>query len=115
MLTLARLGVGRFNLADFDSFEIQNFNRQSGATMATIGRPKIEVMTEMAKAINRAAEHCLRRTAGIGCRRGLHGTALPRQRNVDHRTRWRVPRELSVKRISGLIAFIEKLGLPAVA
>jgi molybdopterin/thiamine biosynthesis adenylyltransferase len=52
LLTLARLGVGGFNLADFDTFEIQNFNRQSGATTATIGRPKIDVMTEMAKAIN---------------------------------------------------------------
>ena len=52
LLTLARLGVGGFNLADFDTFEIQNFNRQSGATTATIGRSKIDVMTEMAKAIN---------------------------------------------------------------
>lgn len=52
LLTLARLGVGGFNLADFDTFELQNFNRQSGATTATIGRPKIEVMTEMARAIN---------------------------------------------------------------
>ena len=52
LLTLARLGVGRFNLADFDTFEIENFNRQAGATIATIGRSKIDVMTEMAKAIN---------------------------------------------------------------
>jgi len=52
LMTLARLGVGEFNLADFDTFEIQNFNRQAGATTATIGRPKIDVMTEMAKAIN---------------------------------------------------------------
>ena len=52
LLTLVRLGVGRFNLADFDTFEIQNFNRQSGANIATIGRPKIEVMKEMALAIN---------------------------------------------------------------
>ena len=52
LLTLVRLGIGRFNLADFDSFEIQNFNRQVGATVRTIGRPKIEVMEEMAAAIN---------------------------------------------------------------
>jgi molybdopterin/thiamine biosynthesis adenylyltransferase len=52
LLTLVRLGIGRFNLADFDTFEIQNFNRQAGATMATIGRPKIDVMKEMALAIN---------------------------------------------------------------
>lgn len=52
LLTLVRLGVGRFNLADFDTFEIQNFNRQSGANIATIGRPKLEVMKELALAIN---------------------------------------------------------------
>jgi molybdopterin/thiamine biosynthesis adenylyltransferase len=52
LLTLVRLGVGRFNLADFDTFEIQNFNRQAGANTATLGRSKIEVMTEMALAIN---------------------------------------------------------------
>ncbi len=52
LLTLARLGIGRFNLADFDTFEIQNFNRQVGATTATIGRSKVEVMKEMALAIN---------------------------------------------------------------
>ena len=52
LLTLVRLGIGRFNLADFDTFEIQNFNRQAGATTATIGRSKIEVMKEIALEIN---------------------------------------------------------------
>lgn len=52
VLALARLGVGGFNLADFDRFELANLNRQAGATMDTIGRPKIEVMAEMARAIN---------------------------------------------------------------
>jgi molybdopterin/thiamine biosynthesis adenylyltransferase len=52
LLTLVRLGIGRFNLADFDTFEIQNFNRQAGATTATVGRPKIEVMKEIALGIN---------------------------------------------------------------
>ena len=27
LLTLARLGIGRFHLADFDTFGIENFNR----------------------------------------------------------------------------------------
>jgi molybdopterin/thiamine biosynthesis adenylyltransferase len=31
VLTLARLGVGAFNLADFDTFDVVNFNRQAGA------------------------------------------------------------------------------------
>lgn len=52
LLTLARLGVGRFRIADFDAFDIANFNRQVGATIHSIGRPKIEVLAEDARAIN---------------------------------------------------------------
>jgi molybdopterin/thiamine biosynthesis adenylyltransferase len=52
LLTLTRLGIGRFHLADFDRFELHNFNRQVGATVHSIGRAKVEVMAEMASAIN---------------------------------------------------------------
>src|SRR5215467_3749695 len=52
LLTLTRLGIGRFNLADFDSFEVHNFNRQVGANLSSVGRPKVDVMAEMASAIN---------------------------------------------------------------
>ncbi len=52
LLTLARLGIGSFHIADFDEFEIHNFNRQVGATMSSVGRPKAEVLAEMAKDIN---------------------------------------------------------------
>ncbi len=52
LLTLARLGIGAFHIADFDRFDLANFNRQVGATMATLGRPKVEVLEEMAHAIN---------------------------------------------------------------
>lgn len=52
LLTLARLGIGGFTIADHDRFELANFNRQVGATMATIDRPKAAVMAEMARAIN---------------------------------------------------------------
>jgi len=52
LLTLTRLGIGRFNLADFDVFELANFNRQAGATMPNLGRPKLEVMAELARNIN---------------------------------------------------------------
>ncbi len=41
LLTLARLGVGRFHIADFDTFEIHNFNRQVGATVSHLGRSKV--------------------------------------------------------------------------
>jgi molybdopterin/thiamine biosynthesis adenylyltransferase len=56
LLALARMGVGRFHLADFDTFELGNFNRQFGATVETIGRSKIEVMAEMVRGINPHAE-----------------------------------------------------------
>jgi molybdopterin/thiamine biosynthesis adenylyltransferase len=52
LLTLARLGVGAFSVADFDTFALANFNRQVGATVATLGRPKTEVMVAMALDIN---------------------------------------------------------------
>lgn len=51
-ITLARIGIGAFHLADFDVFEAANFNRQSGATLASLGRPKTEVLREMILAIN---------------------------------------------------------------
>lgn len=51
-LTLARLGVGRFHLADFDTFDLANFNRQAGATVSTLGQSKLEVIAAMARDIN---------------------------------------------------------------
>jgi molybdopterin/thiamine biosynthesis adenylyltransferase len=52
LLTLARLGVGKFHIADFDLFDIHNFNRQAGASMSTVGVPKIDVALRMARDIN---------------------------------------------------------------
>ena len=52
LLTLARLGIGAFHIADFDVFDIVNFNRQAGASVSTLGRPKVEVMAAMARDIN---------------------------------------------------------------
>ncbi|MFN2201816.1 MAG: ThiF family adenylyltransferase [Caldilineaceae bacterium] len=52
LLALTRLGVGAFNIADLDAFEVANFNRQFGAMMSQIGRPKVDVMAEMALDIN---------------------------------------------------------------
>ena len=54
--TLVRLGVGRFHLADLDTFEVVNFNRQFGATLETVGRPKVEVMAEWVRSVNPEAE-----------------------------------------------------------
>lgn len=52
LLALARMGVGNFHLADFDTFEVSNINRQFGAFVDTIGRSKIEVMRDMVLGIN---------------------------------------------------------------
>lgn len=40
---LARVGVGKFILVDNDEVSLTNLNRQIIATMATLGKPKVEV------------------------------------------------------------------------
>jgi molybdopterin/thiamine biosynthesis adenylyltransferase len=52
LLTLARLGIGAFHIADFDTFDIVNFNRQVGATVSMLGRKKVEALAELARDIN---------------------------------------------------------------
>lgn len=56
LTTLARLGVGKFNISDLDHFEVANFNRQAGAVMSTVGRPKVDVLADMARDINPECE-----------------------------------------------------------
>ena len=53
---LSRMGIGKFNLADPDTFELANFNRQSGATVPNLGRLKTDVARETVLAINPEAE-----------------------------------------------------------
>ena len=78
LVTLARLGVGAFHLADLDRYEVANFNRQYGATVATLERPKVDVMTEIVKQINPdASVTCF--PMGLtreNCRQFVHGTNL---------------------------------------
>jgi len=52
LITLARLGIGRFTIADPDQFEVANFNRQFGATTRGLGCRKADVMAEEARAVN---------------------------------------------------------------
>jgi len=52
LLTLTRLGIGKFNIADFDTFELANFNRQVGASVPTINQEKSLTMENLAQAIN---------------------------------------------------------------
>lgn len=49
---LLRLGFTKFHIADPDTFEIQNFNRQHGSNMTSIGKSKTEIATELALQIN---------------------------------------------------------------
>lgn len=52
LLTLARLGIGAFNIADMDEFNLVNFNRQVGASISSVGHPKVDVVASMARDIN---------------------------------------------------------------
>jgi molybdopterin/thiamine biosynthesis adenylyltransferase len=56
VLTLARLGLGAFHIADFDHFEVHNFNRQAGAFVSTLGQAKAEVTARMARDVNPTAD-----------------------------------------------------------
>ena len=49
---LARSGVGTLDLVDNDVVVLSNLNRQIIATMDTVGRDKVEVMTERVRSIN---------------------------------------------------------------
>jgi len=52
LVTLARLGIGKFHIADLDVFEVENVNRQYGAKVSTLGRPKTDVLAEVARDVN---------------------------------------------------------------
>jgi molybdopterin/thiamine biosynthesis adenylyltransferase len=52
--SLARMGVGRIKIADFDTFGAENIGRQFGATTHTVGRSKTAVLEERLRSINPA-------------------------------------------------------------
>ncbi len=52
LIVLSRLGIGAFNIADLDDFDLPNFNRQYGASMSSWGKPKVDVMEEVIREIN---------------------------------------------------------------
>ena len=52
LLTLARLGISQFNIADFDEFSVHNINRQAGAFVSTFDQPKLDTLARMAQDIN---------------------------------------------------------------
>ncbi len=52
LLALARLGIENFHIADSDTFELANFNRQVGAMVSTLTKPKVQILSAMARDIN---------------------------------------------------------------
>lgn len=56
LLTLIRLGITKFHLADFDEFACENTNRQAGANIHSYDKKKIDTMVDMAKSINPEVE-----------------------------------------------------------
>jgi len=51
-IALTRLGIGKFTIADPDTFEVANSNRQYGAKLSNLGLNKAEVMAKEALDIN---------------------------------------------------------------
>lgn len=50
--SLVRAGVGSFTIADMDTFEVSNLNRQVFATLDTVGRPKVQSTVDALHRIN---------------------------------------------------------------
>lgn len=46
---LARLGVGRLTLIDDEQIEVTNLNRIVGSTASDVGRPKVDVLADVAR------------------------------------------------------------------
>ncbi len=55
-MLLARMGFGKFHIADFDTFEEANINRQAGAYRSTLGLSKAETIRRQIIDINPEAE-----------------------------------------------------------
>lgn len=57
-MLLARSGVGKITLVDFDTVDETNLNRQVVARTDTIGKPKTDVMRQMIFAVNPKCQVC---------------------------------------------------------
>jgi molybdopterin/thiamine biosynthesis adenylyltransferase len=51
-MLLVRAGVGHFTIADIDTFEVSNLNRQVFASLDTVGKLKAEAAADAARRIN---------------------------------------------------------------
>lgn len=52
LMTLVRLGIGKFRIADADEFTLGNFNRQFGSSTSTLNQPKATALAAEARAVN---------------------------------------------------------------
>lgn len=107
---LARSGVGRFRLVDFDDVQPSNINRQLFATWETIGRPKADVAKERIAAINPTAQVETRQIL-------INDKTLPSLFADD----WASPPDFVVDAIDSLgpkvalIAEVTRRGLPSIS
>ncbi len=53
-IALTRLCFQNFHIADLDTFDYSNFNRQNGANIETVGKSKALVTTEIMKKNSRS-------------------------------------------------------------
>ncbi|MDP5132468.1 MAG: ThiF family adenylyltransferase, partial [Paraglaciecola sp.] len=51
-IVCARLGISNFNIADMDTYDYANFNRQAGANIETVGMDKSKIITDTIMKIN---------------------------------------------------------------
>ncbi len=52
---LARMGFNHFKIADIDTFDIKNINRQAASSHSVIGQKKVDVLKALIKDINPSA------------------------------------------------------------
>lgn len=52
LMNCVRLGIGRFHIADMDTFDAVNIQRQCGAALETLGKNKAASMKDAAMAVN---------------------------------------------------------------
>jgi molybdopterin/thiamine biosynthesis adenylyltransferase len=52
LLTLAQMGFQRFRIADPDTYDVSNLNRQLGGTIDTIGKKKVDIVAAELRRMN---------------------------------------------------------------
>lgn len=105
--SLARSGVGRITLVDFDLVCITNTNRQLHAMKGTVGKPKVEVMAERLRAIHPSG----RIDAVVRFYEGEHRDAILAE---DDRPTWVVDAIDNVTAKLDLLATCVRRGIPVI-